>query len=173
MKKLLFLGFISFFGTKPSQNQITYRQLTWEDFQGAIPADESDAVGAKTFTHIEMHEGAAKGKYLFDVKAYFLVDSSFCRRERVNPAALRHEQMHFLITHIMALKCNRALGSLQHCDPARLPEAYRIFNLYADSAESINLRFDAETDRYNNPFEENIWEIRLTQNLQELVKDLN
>lgn len=163
MKPLLFIALLSLFGKPVSEIRIPYRELTWADYRGSVPENEPD-VAARTCTQMELEIEQIGGKYHFRVLAYVLADSSFVRLR--DDKTLHHEQTHFKITCIEALKCNRALAPLQEGDSTRQTTANDLYNHYFDEAAGLQDKFDQETNHSLNAVAEKTWEEKISRELR-------
>jgi hypothetical protein len=162
MKPLAFIAILSLFGKPPSENRIYYRHLAWSDYRGAVPADRP-LVAAETCVQMELETDPVGDKYYYRVLAYVLPDSSFVRvrEDRI----LRHEQTHFKIACIEALKCKQALTRLQGKDSSSEAPASALYNYYFDEASSRHDQFDQETNNSNIPEAEKRWEEKISREL--------
>lgn len=162
MKLLFFLLLLSLSGNPASEIGITYRALSWSDFRSPVPENEP-SVAARTTTELAMETTEIDGRFSFDVKAYFLPDSSFVRLR--TDANLRHEQTHFKIAYIEARKCMLALAPLQHGDSVDNRMAFTLYQNYVDKADMRNAQFDQQTNHSLNVEAEKIWENRISREL--------
>lgn len=167
MKLLFFLLLLSFFGNKPSENKIIYRPLSWSDYRGKVPENQLQ-VAARTCTQMELERTWDDDRYTFKVRCYFLPDSSFVRVKKDH--ILWHEQTHFLIAHIMALRCMQALESLQHGDSLALKEAEKIFHAFTRKDEDQNDLFDIDTNHGLDAEKERLYELSYQKELYGLQK---
>ena len=155
MKKVFFLAVFSLFGKDPSENKIGYRQLYWADFRGAIPKNPGDTI-AKTFVRMNLAQEETDGRFLFEINAYFISDSSWTREK--SERVLEHEQTHFRISQIMALKCRKALQPLQGGDSTGSKQAEELFLKYSAMRDVLNQEFDLATDHARDQVMEQYWE---------------
>lgn len=164
--KLLFLFFLlPLSSALSSDNGIPYRELSWSDFRGKVPSNEI-LVGARTTAQLVMGTSEAGGIFSFDVKAYFLPNSSFVRVR--SDLGLRHEQTHFRIAHIEALKCMQALEPLQQGDLIARQKADALYDHYFEEMGQIDDQFDLESNHSQNAEQEKIWEDRIARELRTL-----
>lgn len=171
MKALLLIALLSIFGKEPSETGITYRTLTWSDFRGAIPDYIPDG-GAMTATQIVLDENSDEyGKYHFCVTAYFEPDSS-CVRVRTD-RVLHHEQTHFKIAFLMAQRCMQELVPLQGGGEAAEKKAGNLFERYLQATDELNIKFDRETNHAINAVAERQWEVRISQQLNQIMHGRN
>lgn len=166
MKLLFCLLLLSFSGNNGYDNGITYRALSWSDFK-ADPPENKRQVAAETFCQLLMEiQQKDLDTFTYAVKAYFVPDSSFVRvRSEYN---LRHEQTHFKISYVAALRCNRQLEALQGGDIAAKEKAEQIFYNFSDQRDAENNAFDGETNHGLNVEQEKAWEMRVSMELIKL-----
>ena len=165
MNTLFLMLFLSLAGNNPADDGIPYRLLVWSDYKAPAP-DNEPTVAARTITQLAMERANTDGVYTYTVKAYFLPYSSFVR-VRTNDV-LRHEQTHFKIAQIMALRCMRDLKPLQRGDSVASNLAEEIYNRYTDQSSARNDLFDIETNHSLNKEAEQTWELRITEELTKL-----
>ena len=171
MQKLLFITLLSLFGKEPSDGGIAYRELSWTDFRGTIPA-RMPATAAFTTTELVFeYEFDEQGHYNFCVNAYFLPEASFVRA--ASDEALRHEQTHFKIAYIAALECTQKLAPLQGGGMAAKKEAERLYEKYSAVRDDLNQQFDKETKHSIRDAVERIWENRISEQLSALTHGRN
>lgn len=171
MRIVLLLMFLSLFGNEPSDNGIFYRQLTWSDFRGSIPARNPSTAAFTTTELVFEYEYDEAGRYNFCVTAYFLPDSSFVRT--ASDEGLRHEQTHFKIAYIAALECCQKLVPLQGGGAAAKKEAQYLYEKYSKVRDDLNHQFDAETKHSLNSVMERKWEERISEQLNLLTNGRN
>lgn len=159
MKLLFFLLFLSLSGKEPSDNGIAYRALTWSDFRGVVPENQT-SVAARTTTELQMDITEVDGQFTYSVRAYFLPHSSFVRVK--TREILSHEQTHFQIAYYAAIKCMFYLEGLQGGDAAAKEEAVTLYNQYVREKDLLNEQFDQETNHGLNKLDEKRWEERMT-----------
>ena len=165
MNALFLMLFLFLTGNSPSDNGIPYRLLVWSDYKAPAPENEP-MVAARTMTQLAMERASTDGVYTYTVKAYFLPYSSFVR-VRTNDV-LRHEQTHFKIAQIMALRCMLDLKPLQRGDSVASNLAEQIYNHYTDQSSALNDQFDIETNHSLNKEAEKTWELRIAEEMTKL-----
>jgi hypothetical protein len=166
MKSFISLALLSILWKEPSENGISYRNLSWADFKAPVPKNEI-TVAARTTTELIFGYTEVGPVYSFSVKAYFLPFYSFARVK--NDDVLRHEQVHFQIAHIMAVECMQKMEPLQQGDSSAFQQARKLFNDYNVDKELLNASFDRESDHGLNIAAEKTWEARISQRLNKLV----
>lgn len=166
MKTLFLISFLSFFGNNPSGDGIAYRQLSWSDFQGSIPADQPTAA-ALTATQMEIESTEDNGIFTYEVKATFLPSASFVRVR--TEEVLRHEQTHFKIAYIASLRCMQELVLLQGKNWKAAKEVEAIYQRTCEERDRINNQFDLETNHSINRVAEEEWERNISKQLKQLV----
>jgi hypothetical protein len=164
MKLLFLISFLSIFGKEPSDGGITYRNLSWSDFRGAV-RDDMPTFAALTATQLIYEYENDGDEYTFRVTAYFEPGSSFVRVK--SDAALRHEQTHFRIAFLMAQECMKALKPLQGGNESAKKKADEVYDRYVQSYNALNEQFDRETNHSVNVEAEKKWEIRLMQAIKQ------
>lgn len=171
MQKLLFIALLSLFGKEPSDGGIAYRNLSWNDFQGSIPA-RSAFTAAYTSTELILESDSdERGNYTFAVSAYFLPDCSFVRTP--TDEVLRHEQTHFKIAYIAALECMAELIPLQGKGWPAQKKAEQLYEKCGIVRDSLNQQFDNETRHSLNTAMEKIWEDKISRQLNTLTHGRN
>lgn len=167
MKVLFYLLLLSLYGNEPSRFGIAYRELTWQDFRGPVPANEP-TIGARSSVMLVMEPPNAEEGSQYRVMAYFQPDSSFVRQK--NDKLLRHEQTHFKIAYIEAIACMQELPDFE--GEVTKKKANAIYNRHVDIADEINNQFDAETNHGLNLEAEKQWEDRISLKLHTLESSM-
>lgn len=170
MKPLLLIAFLSIFGKEPSDDGITYRNLSWSDFRGAVPEGQT-TFAAMTATQLIYDYENDGDQYTFRVTAYFEPGSSFVRVK--SDAALRHEQTHFKIAFLMAQECMRELKPLQGGNEGAKKKADDIYDRFVVSYNALNEQFDRETNHSVNVEVEKVWETNIAQKLNAITHGRN
>lgn len=127
IKSFLLLLFIPF-----ANSPIRYRQLTWADFKGKPTNDHL----ASTCSGIVIESDTAY--------AVFEPDKSWTRTNDV--ATLRHEQLHFTITELIAQSISR-----RTFDKVYVESMLEYWN-------KVETRYDFETKHGTNSAEQKKWE---------------
>lgn len=169
MKLLFLLLYLSLSGKEPSDTGIKYRTLTWGDFKGKIDKNEP-LTAALTTCQFQFTWEENEGHFKYCVVAYFLPYFSYVRIKTDD--ILHHEQTHFKIAYLMALKCNQVLAQLQDGDTSTRKEADRIFNFYTAERNSMNARLDSYTDHGLDKEAEKNWEHQISEELSTLETTL-
>lgn len=159
MKVLFLLLFLSLRGNDPSDSGITYRILAWSDFRGSVP-DTDLSVAARTTTELAMETTEINDRSSFVVTAHFLPYASYVRVK--TSYNLRHEQTHFQIACIEAIKCMVALEPLQKGDSGDKDKAFTLYNASVAESARRNVQFDAETRHGLDVAAEKVWEDRIS-----------
>lgn len=91
-------------------------------------------------------------------------------KSNVNPnIVLRHEQLHFDITHYMAIQLNKKLREPQYHRQDRANDAYEVFNYRLDSLQKL---YDEETDHARRFAIQVAWEAKIDSLFEELEKSI-
>lgn len=162
MKFLFFCLLLSQFWKNVSNPEITYRQLSCDDFRGPLPQNEP-SVAARSTCQLAISTETADGVYHFVVRAYFLPDCSFIRVRTAR--VLRHEQTHFKIAEIQALKLSRKLEPLQGGNASDSTQAIVNFENYFRTMDQMDELFDWETNHGLDKISETKWENKISQEL--------
>jgi len=165
MKKVLFLAVLSIFGKEPSDSGIPYRQLTWGDFKGTVPGNVKNRAAEST-TSLEYGWEQNGDVCSFGIVAHFYPYESFVVSK--SDASLRHEQTHFRIAQIMALKAMCALEPLQGGSLRAIPQADQIYRKYCRLKKDMEILFDQETNHSLNVPAEQKWELKISTELLNL-----
>lgn len=163
MKLLFFLLLLSLSGNDPSENRIDYKALSWSDYKGKVP-EKDQQVAARTCTEMELEITEYGPKYHYAVRAYFLPDSSFVRTP--NDDILLHEQTHFDIAHVAAMRCTKRLAKFKYEENGIQKQVGDIYRVAFHEMEKLQEQFDEESQHGLNAKIEKAWEDRIQQQLK-------
>ncbi|WP_224489296.1 DUF922 domain-containing protein [Robertkochia flava] len=136
--------------------------LTWDDFRGA-PEMDTDAAATTVSALSYNFQGYIQGNelvYVYDVKAYFFPDKSWVRPGMQDEELLLHEQLHFDITAWYASKLRKAFDTITpSADPEEKVRA--VYKQIQGELDSVQLRYDKQTDYSRNTREQLLWQSRI------------
>lgn len=164
---IIFILMTSFQGDAPVQWD-GVRKLSWDDFRG-VPEADTDAA-ATTVSAVSysfqgyVNDGALI--YEYDVKALFFPEKSWVRPGLQDEELLLHEQLHFDITAWYASRLRKAFDTIS---PSRDPEqeVRKVYRSIQEELDSVQLRYDRETDFSRNTKEQLLWHSRIKAYLKQ------
>lgn len=117
------------------------RPLRWHDFKG-IPEKGDKIHGAVTYAGLDV-EVADNGPLQFSVVAVFDPFRSWVHPERKDPELLAHEQLHFDIAAVYAMKLEQKLNSLRNkWDREKIK---KIISIYEKAQLKSQQRYDDDS----------------------------
>lgn len=134
----------------PSQDTVYYAQrpVVWSDFIGPVRRNNT-SYGAAIFSSFgyDAHATAQNGEIVLEVftKVFMLKNSSWKTPEATTPYALAHEQLHFDITQLIALRFGQRLQQEQH---SVIDYDSRMQYLFVEAFQELNKlqnQYDDET----------------------------
>ncbi|THD65721.1 DUF922 domain-containing protein [Robertkochia marina] len=165
MRLLVLLGFLVFFSPPPQETVVEWSpqsRLTWEDFKGD-PETQTDAAATTVSALSYRFQGYMQGPeliYEYHVKALFFPEKSWVRPELKDEELLLHEQLHFDITAWYAIKLKQAFDTIRPVkDPKEKIAA--VYNTIRKELDSVQDRYDRETDFSRNTQEQLLWQSRV------------
>lgn len=154
---LVFLIFLS-------DQEISYRQLTWEDFRGPIVK----AAAAESTTQLRLDCEEVDGKYTFKITAWFLPYESFTCTDRED--VLRHEQGHLDLCQIEALRCSNEISKYQRVAHKKKVEV--IYNRYVSEMHKLQEVYDRDTHHSEYVLVQKKWEENIKKELNKLIRGI-
>ena len=150
------------------------RLLTWADFKGQPPEDDSVVAARTNYTIIDGVR-CAGGKFEYRVVAAFRTNDSWVRHAILRtPAdsarALRHEQTHFDLSEVHARRLRRYFAELMApCNMSSddLSSAANRMEREEKAAQSL---YDGETDNGRNAAQQARWAKEVDARLVSLAK---
>jgi hypothetical protein len=156
MKLLLFCLFC-FMTIGVSAQKIVWsktRKLEWKDFKGRVTDSTTFAGTAADLEFVPGKRNLLSLKAKYTATAVFDSGSSFYRSEKSNDVLLEHEQLHFDIAAIYAIRLQQIFdkaGSLSE------REAWKIFKGINDEFIAYQQLYDNETDHGTNTTAQSKW----------------
>ena len=160
---LLIIGFSSLGYTQANNKLDEYllwgEKLKWSDFQGQIPKNsEFDAL---THSAISLNFDGANITLNFTIRSIFSPDDSW-KKVGVDEYILKHEQIHFDITEYHSRLLRKKLKSYKFKNFASVePDVMRIFNEASDAANTMQIKYDQETDHSLNRKKQAKWSAKV------------
>lgn len=137
-------------------------RLDWGDFKG-VPDPSADAAATTVSALSYTFNGYLDGKrlvYEYQVQALFFPEKSWVRQEQKDDELLLHEQLHFDITALYAIRLRRAFDTIApSSDPVSAVKA--VYDWVRRELDSVQERYDRETDFSRNLQEQLLWESRI------------
>lgn len=176
MKYLLAISLLVFSAMKISDGEIRWssRPLSWSDF--TMLNNGRGSFKAQTYSGIRYSLGERNGKIHIDVEAYFDPRESWVVKGSNTNYLLSHEQLHFDITELHARLLRKAIFDIQGLSRAEfrsgrywhtVSEAHD--RLYNEMVEMQNA-YDRETDHSLIRSEQNKWEAKVKEQLDQLIE---
>lgn len=136
------------------------RELQWKDFQGCPGPDPK--ILALTSWRIQFSWDEQDGKAAYIVSPQFVSELSYTRT--ADSAVLVHENYHYHLVQLFAIKIRHALQSYQNKSYSKIPE--KIYDSLCASLRKIQELYDKETDHSNNKVLQAIWESRIDHEIK-------
>jgi hypothetical protein len=149
-----------------------YRQLTANDFTGAVPAGSGFYV-AHTSCNVTMNYKVRqqRGYYqlAFNIRLQFNPERSWINRQMItNPdmmaEVLRHEQGHYQIAYLMQQEMISELNRQRYTGDYQR-QANNVFNRIDDKYRRMNTDYDNDTQHMQNRKQQEAWATYLSQEL--------
>ncbi len=159
---LYFLLAINYSTGKPDRSKVYYKErvnITWGDFKKVKKLEDAKAI---TSTGISYDYDSQEG-----VKVYCILykDASYVQTSNVNPYLLNHEQRHFDITYLYAMRFTNLLKSNPNLTESQISDSYNQIIKQWDAEQE---KYDTETDNSINEEKQAEWDARIDKQLKEL-----
>ena len=146
-----------------STNRIANGKLTWVDFSG--PIDSTSTYSATTYWRITYSYRvlSIQGSLVtIDLQVSTLVDGkSWVAPNKRTDELLKHEQGHFDIARIHALKFKKEILSTLLVKDTYQETIKAVFQLYLVDARRMGLEYDEQTNHSRNRVEQAKWNQKL------------
>ena len=129
------------------------RRLTWNDFQGSVPANAPNA--ALTSSTIGFNYGYSETGFTYSITCSFDKKLSWGRIK--NAYILGHEQGHFDIAELYARKFNKALANYKVNHRTLKSDVNNLYMSLMQEHSRTQNQYDDETDFSRNPDEQLRW----------------
>ena len=140
------------------------RKLTWKDFK-AEP-DKNSTNAALTSSSINIEFGYNNSGLKYNIKCRFDKNLSWGRIK--NDYILAHEQGHFDIAEIHARKLNKLLKAYKFNSRTVGKDVNRIYDTVMKEHHGFQSQYDQETNYSRDAGQQNIWNMKIEEILQEL-----
>ncbi len=148
--------------------------LTWKDFKGK--PDKNDTIyDARTFTQIYLEYEENDHSIEFDIPCYFYKNSSWSKsksKRQESISLLKHEQLHFDITELMARRIRKEFSEYKSYNLSST--YYELKKLYDhfdnDERLRINTSYDEQTAHGTIIEKQKEWEKKIENELYKLRK---
>lgn len=118
--------------------------ISFQDFQ-AIP-DKNDSAAARISVSIGLYQWKSNGLVRFSVKAFMEKSESWMKEKFKDEPTLRHEQGHFDIAQIFALKLSGALKDKKSkAFTGDASEVKKLYDLHLQEMNRFQNRYDSAT----------------------------
>jgi hypothetical protein len=171
IKLIIFFFILSKNITAQSKKNLPVDTLIWnveyrlqvDDFEGRIKGKRAGETVSGIFLRTKEDEGTVK----FVVEAVFVKSKSFLRDS--SKYILEHEQMHFDITEVNARRLRKRIAEKDFTRVKNISAVIKSFyeKANADWNNEQNL-FDKDTQHGLNPAKQNLWKVRIAEELNEL-----
>lgn len=143
-------------------------KLKWEDFKGKL--DEKSEYKAMTYVQIGLDSKEDQNYINVDVPCYFIKNLSWTKEKSLS--ILKHEQLHFDIAELISRRIRKEFVNYKSTNIQKtyndLQEIYRIH--YRIKLDSINSKYDTETNHSINIEKQKEWELKIAKELKSLDK---
>ena len=145
---LIILGAWGLNNIKTDDSQILWNKdstLTWDDFQGKIPA--TAATAAMTYTTIGLNTfDYTTTSYNVSIKAMFVKNKSWVQIKKATDYLLKHEQLHFDIAELFARKLMKGFTEGKFTASQLSNQVTAMFKNYNSKLEAYQAKYDKETN---------------------------
>ncbi len=142
------------------------RPLTWKDFRikkkKTITSYDAAAIGFSLYSEPPTYDTISK-KYKFKVYAVEYPDHSWSIKEFENNYGLLHEQIHFDIAKLFAIKTEEVLNSSNFSNANKYRQ---VFDSMYNELMKMERKYDKEAGHGIIVFDQKIWEIKIRGELQ-------
>ena len=165
---LILMGLVFSSHTLKAQDSIYIwaenRTIRWDDFLGQV--NDSSIYDAEAFAEVRYkYEFQENGSPKFEVFATFNRRTSWSKRHRQSESLLRHEQLHFDIAQLYALKLKEEFERYQYTDDFTR-EIQQIFNGMKAEYHFMQIQCDEATNHSLNKEKQAEWENFVSRELQ-------
>jgi hypothetical protein len=145
-------------------------KLQWSDFQGP-PNSDSDAAATTasgiTFGYRMSETDGQITQFTADVTAHFYPEKSWYKPDEVSNHILEHEQLHFDITELHTRKLRQQISELQVSNSVNIALDSLHKNILLELKIMQNT-YDAACDYSRNKEEQDVWQQKISSQLQDL-----
>lgn len=146
--------------------------LGWSQFRG--PPQHEYATAAQTSSAVTYQIGCLGAETRFVVVATFSTTESWVRPDIpsdsiASPQVLRHEQLHFDLSEVLARELRLALATTPGLCPANLVRARQLFDSLSAASRTLQARYDEETGHGTLVTSQAIWSRRIRALLDALA----
>jgi hypothetical protein len=144
-------------------------KLTWEDFQGA--PDESSTNKAMSHSTVTYDYKAQKEVIQVEATAVFDRKSSWVSpaKNAKSPGLLKHEQLHFDMTELMARRIRKEISVYISKDiPSTQAYIDQVHAKYQAELDAQNQLYDTETNHGVTESKQKKWETKINAELKKL-----
>ena len=147
-------------------------RLEWSDFNGK--STEGTSVVAVTASGITFSFSTKKTKtrlidYNYTVKADFYPEKSWYSKHRATDNILNHERLHFDITELFARKFRQRIENTTF-NMSISNQMGRLHDVINTELESMQNKYDAETNHSQNIEKQKEWQTRIIVQLNNLSR---
>lgn len=148
----------------------TDRKLTWQDFQGAVPANTPwGAMTASGFSfNSSMNDDGDNIDITIGVFSFFIKHNSWKRPDIHSAYHLEHEQRHFDITQLGAEKLVSELGKTSLTGKNYKKILNSVFNKVYDENTALQQQYDLETKNGMDIVKQNEWNEKLEKQMEKV-----
>ncbi|MES2376241.1 MAG: DUF922 domain-containing protein [Bacteroidota bacterium] len=148
------------------------RPLTWKDFQGAVPDDNSSSASTSSYIKYEWQHRMRDTTHVlsFKIHCMFNPQASWKRKGQTNKDLLSHEQLHFDITELYARKLAQALNSATYTANYR-EEIQAIYKKVFDEWRDMETKYDTQSTHSREYGYQFIWEQHIHDELTKLPRN--
>ena len=146
----------------PKDDTVFYahRRITWADFQAGVHFGSRYAAAIYSSFSYEGKSNVLPDGYLqveFRLKTFMIKNSSWTKHTDETPYALAHEQLHFDLTHLTALKFKAKVSSMDlDWEDYDSQIQYQYLEYFRDM-NRLQLLYDADTNHSLVPQEQTRW----------------
>lgn len=149
------------------------QRLSLKDFEGKPDISSiATAVTASGFRY-DCSSILKDGLLTIDINTicYFNKKNSWVREELASPAILKHEQVHFDITYLWALKFSKRINAISFSSSIWKTQLSDLYREYSDRMTSMQNDYDAETQNGIRDNKQNAWQKKIQQLIHESLPE--
>lgn len=136
--------------------KITYQRLTWNDFMEVKQLEDADAETSTSITYYYNFDGK---KTSFKAYCYFNKNNSYVAFGKQTAYLLNHEQRHFDITHIYAVKLQKEFNKHSNLT---FDESEVIYKKVIAQWDAFQELYDLETDNSQDKDKQKLWDYKIS-----------
>jgi hypothetical protein len=146
-------------------------KLQWSDFHGHIRAEDMSVASASYigFLH-KIIRYYHPDSTIIDTRSFFNKSKSWVKIPNILPSLLSHEQKHFDLAELYARKFRKSILESNFRVETFAHAVDSTYNYYSAKDDSVHVAYDNETEHGLNVSEQAVWDKRVENELNGLIK---